>query len=91
LYNHIGIFAVAHEAVCKAIFLGKVTRRFPHAQFAFLEGRLACQLYADPRTGRSAIWKPGESRISTKRCYWVSKDYGGPEMVEGELAERMMY
>jgi len=48
-YNHIGHFAVANEAVCKALFMGGVTRRFPRLKFAFLEGGVgwACQLYAD--------------------------------------------
>ena len=48
-YNHIGHFAAASEAVCKAIFLGGVTRRFPNLNFAFLEGGVgfACLLYAD--------------------------------------------
>src|SRR5207245_10347611 len=48
-YNLIGHFAVANEAVCKALFLGGVTRRFPQLKFAFLEGGVgwACQLYAD--------------------------------------------
>src|SRR5579885_2302420 len=48
-YNHIGHFASAGEAVCKAIFMGGVTRRFPTLKFAFLEGGVgyACQLYAD--------------------------------------------
>ena len=48
-YNHIGHFAAAGEAVCKALFLGGVTRRFPSLKFAFLEGGVgwACQLYTD--------------------------------------------
>lgn len=48
-YNHIGHFAAASHAVCKAIFLGGVTRRFPSLRFAFLEGGVgwACMLYAD--------------------------------------------
>ena len=48
-FNHIGHFAVAHESVCKALFLGGVTRRFPQLKFGFLEGGIgwACQLYAD--------------------------------------------
>src|SRR5579885_2403032 len=48
-YNHIGHFASAGEAVCKAIFMGGVTRRFPRLRMAFLEGGVgyACQLYAD--------------------------------------------
>jgi predicted TIM-barrel fold metal-dependent hydrolase len=48
-YNHIGHFASAGEAVCKALFMGGVTRRFPQLKFAFLEGGVgwACQLYGD--------------------------------------------
>ncbi len=48
-FNHIGHFAVAGEAVCKALFLGGVTRRFPTLNFAFLEGGVgwACNLYSD--------------------------------------------
>jgi predicted TIM-barrel fold metal-dependent hydrolase len=48
-YNHIGHFAVSAEAVCKALFLGGVTRRFPELNFAFLEGGAGwgCQLFAD--------------------------------------------
>ena len=48
-YNHIGHFAAASEAVCKAIFMGGVTRRFPDLRFGFLEGGVgfACLLYND--------------------------------------------
>jgi len=48
-YNHIGHFAAALEAICKAIFMGGVTRRFPKLNFAFLEGGAgwACLLYSD--------------------------------------------
>ncbi len=47
IYNHIGHFAAAGEAFCKALFLGGVTRRFPSLKFAFLEGGVAwaCSLY----------------------------------------------
>jgi predicted TIM-barrel fold metal-dependent hydrolase len=49
VYNHIGHFAAAGEAVCKSLFLGGVTRRFPALRFAFLEGGVgwACMLYND--------------------------------------------
>jgi predicted TIM-barrel fold metal-dependent hydrolase len=48
-FNHIGSFAAAGEAVCKALFIGGVTRRFPRLRFAFLEGGVgwACNLYSD--------------------------------------------
>jgi predicted TIM-barrel fold metal-dependent hydrolase len=49
VYNHIGHFAAAGEAVCKSLFLGGITRRFPGLKFAFLEGGVgwACTLYSD--------------------------------------------
>jgi predicted TIM-barrel fold metal-dependent hydrolase len=49
MYNHIGHFAAAGEALCKALFMGGVTRRFPSLKFAFLECGVgwACNLYAD--------------------------------------------
>ena len=49
MYNHIGHFAAAGEALCKSLFMGGVTRRFPTLKFAFLEGGVgwACGLYAD--------------------------------------------
>jgi hypothetical protein len=49
VYNHIGHFAQANEAVCKALFLGGVTRRFPTVRFGFLEGGVgwAANLLAD--------------------------------------------
>ncbi len=38
MYNQIGHFADADEALAKALFFGGVLRRFPHLRFAFLEG-----------------------------------------------------
>lgn len=49
VYNHIGHFAAASEAVAKALVIGGVTRRFPDLKFAFQEGGVAwaCSLFAD--------------------------------------------
>ena len=49
MYNHIGHFAAAGHAACKALFFGGVTRRFPDLRFAFLEGGAgwAANLYND--------------------------------------------
>ena len=49
VYNHIGGLAHAHEALCKSLFLGGVTRRFPDLNVAFLEAGVgwACVLLAD--------------------------------------------
>jgi predicted TIM-barrel fold metal-dependent hydrolase len=56
-YNHIGNFAMANEAFCKALFLGGVTRRFPGLRFGLLEGGVswAAQLYND-------LWEHWEKR-----------------------------
>jgi predicted TIM-barrel fold metal-dependent hydrolase len=49
MYNHIGNFAAANEAICKSLFMSGVTRRFPDLKFAFLEcgAGWACILFAD--------------------------------------------
>ncbi len=49
MHNHIGHFAASAEAICKAMFFGGVTRRFPALRCSFLEGGAgwACGLYAD--------------------------------------------
>jgi predicted TIM-barrel fold metal-dependent hydrolase len=49
VYNHIGHFAASGEALCKSLFLGGVTRRFPELRIALLEGGVgwACSLYSD--------------------------------------------
>jgi len=36
-YNHVGMFMQSMYPLCKAMFMGGVTRRFPDAAFAFLE------------------------------------------------------
>jgi hypothetical protein len=49
VYNHIGGLSASHEALCKSLLLGGVTRRFPTLRFGFLEGGVAwaCSLFAD--------------------------------------------
>src|SRR5262245_13259258 len=38
VYNHVGHFATAANAICKSLFLGGVSQRFPELRFLFLEG-----------------------------------------------------
>ena len=49
VFNHLGNFATAGEAICRALFLGGVPWRFPELRFAFLEGGVgwAANLYSD--------------------------------------------
>lgn len=62
VYNHIGGLAHAHEALCKALFMGGVYRRFPTLNFGYLEGGVmwGASLLADllghwEKRGRHAI------------------------------------
>jgi predicted TIM-barrel fold metal-dependent hydrolase len=49
VYNHVGAFAAACESLCKSLFMGGVTKRFPDLNFVFLEGGIgwACSLFND--------------------------------------------
>ena len=88
-YNHIGHFAAASEAVCKAIFLGGVTRRFPGLNFAFLEGGVgfACLLYADlighwSIRNREALEDVNPANLDPALLLSLAEKYAGPEMAE---------
>jgi predicted TIM-barrel fold metal-dependent hydrolase len=41
VYNHLGHFAAAGEAICRSLFMAGVPKRFPMLRFAFLEGGVA--------------------------------------------------
>ena len=48
VFNHLGNFAAGNDAICKALFLGGVTNRFPELRMGFMEGGVAwaMQLFA---------------------------------------------
>jgi predicted TIM-barrel fold metal-dependent hydrolase len=84
VYNHIGHFAAASEAVCKAIFLGGVTRRFPNLKMAFLEGGVgwACGLYADlighwKKRNREALEEVNPANLDRKMLAQKIREFGG--------------
>ena len=87
VYNHMGHFGEAGNAVCKALFMGGVTRRFPRMRFAFLEGGVAwgCSLYADlighwdKRNGQ-AIQALNPAHLDRKLLLDMVKRYGGETM-----------
>ena len=93
MYNHIGHFAAAGEASCKALFMGGVTRRFPTLKFGFLEcgAGWASNLYCDmvghwkKRNGRD-IHAYNPANIDQTLLRDLFERYGG-SMVEGKLAE----
>ncbi len=84
VYNHIGHFGAAGEAVCKALFLGGVTRRFPKLRFAFLEGGVgwACNLYADlirhwKKRNPDALAAVNPANLNRKLLDELAARYGG--------------
>jgi predicted TIM-barrel fold metal-dependent hydrolase len=84
VYNHIGHFGVAGEAVCKALFLGGVTRRFPTLNFAFLEGGVgwACSLYSDlighwKKRNLAALEDINPANVDRELIARLFREYGG--------------
>src|SRR5256885_3480630 len=88
-YNHIGHFASAGHAVCKALFFGGVTRRFPALNFAFLEGGVGwgCMRYADlvghwEKRNRQAIEKTSPNKLNHAALLQFAQKYGRKAVVE---------
>jgi predicted TIM-barrel fold metal-dependent hydrolase len=86
-YNHIGHFAAALEAVCKSLFLGGVTRRFPDLKIGFLEGGVAwaCMLYSDlighwKKRNRAALEEVNPANLDRAMFRNLLVKYGGNEL-----------
>ena len=86
-YNHIGHFAAASEAVCKALFLGGITRRYPDLNFGFLEGGVgfAVLLFADlinhwEIRNAEALSFTDPASLDVKYFEELAEQYGGSEM-----------
>jgi len=49
VFNHLGFFAAPSETLCRSLFMGGVTRRFPELRIALLEGgaSFGCRLLND--------------------------------------------
>ena len=94
VYNHVDGLAAAHESLCKSLFLGGVTRRFPDLRIGFLEGGVAwaCALFsgarralgeAQPRRDLAARSRPARRRRAARR---TSTEYGD-DAVTGRIDE----
>ncbi|GIX49312.1 MAG: hypothetical protein KatS3mg131_3523 [Candidatus Tectimicrobiota bacterium] len=84
MYNHIGHFAAAAEALCKALFFGGVTRRFPTLKVAFLECGVAwaCSLYADlvghwEKRNRQRLENYNPANLDRQQYFALLERYGG--------------
>src|SRR5262249_32433502 len=91
MYNHIGHFAEAGEAVCKALFFGGVTRRFPTLKFAFLEGGVStgARIYADllarwKKRNPVAIENYNPANLNAELLLDLCRRYGG-RVTDGKL------
>jgi predicted TIM-barrel fold metal-dependent hydrolase len=88
VYNHIGGIATAQESLCKSLFLGGVTRRFPSLRVGFLEGGVAwaCSLFADTvghwdkRNGK-AIHDLDPHNLDVDALMSYVAEWGDPDMV----------
>lgn len=85
MYNHIGSFGASMEAICKSLFFGGVTRRFPDLSFGFLEGGVgwACVLYADiiahwEKRNRDTIGLLDPAKLDVDLVVKLFGEYGGP-------------
>ncbi len=96
MYNHIGHFAASGEALCKALFMGGVTRRFPTLKFAFLEGGVGwgAGLYADlighwEKRNAERVQRYNPARIDRELFLDLCQRYGG-KLVEERLGPRSL-
>ena len=87
VYNHIGGLASAHEALCKSLFLGGVTRRFPQLRVGFLEGGVAwaCSLLADllghwEKRNASSIGDLDPANLDVDALMTYFDRYGDPDV-----------
>jgi len=84
MYNHIGHFAAAGEAVCRSLFFGGVTRRFPGLTFSFLEGGVTwgCTLLADlaghwEKHNIDTVHRGDPANLDQALLERLFRDYGG--------------
>jgi hypothetical protein len=93
MYNHIGHFASASEALAKSLFFSGVTRRYPDLRVGFLEGGAAwgATLYADlvghweKRNGK-AVQNYNPALIDAELLHSLYAKYGGP-VVQARLGD----
>jgi predicted TIM-barrel fold metal-dependent hydrolase len=84
VYNHIGHFASASEAVCKSLLIGGVTKRFAQLKFLFLEGGVGWgrSLLSDLRShwqkrNRNAVLQFDPARIDREQFLDLYRRFGG--------------
>ena len=95
VYNHVGHFAAAATAVCKSLFLGGVSQRFPELRFLFLEGGVgwARSLLADltshwEKRSLEGLARDSDPRLADAQLFFrLSEQYGGSLRRETSIEE----
>jgi predicted TIM-barrel fold metal-dependent hydrolase len=95
VYNHAGHFAAAATAVCKSLFLGGVSLRFPELRFLFLEGGAgwARSLLADltshwEKRSLAGLAQNSDPRLADVDLFLdLYREYGGTLWYEGSREE----
>jgi predicted TIM-barrel fold metal-dependent hydrolase len=89
MYNHIGHFGAAGEALCKAMFFAGVTRRFSALKCAFLEGGTGwgAGLYADliarwNKRNPQALENYNPANLNSEQLLDLCQRYGHKEVVD---------
>jgi predicted TIM-barrel fold metal-dependent hydrolase len=89
VYNHLGSFATAQEAVCRSLIMGGVPVRFPDLRFAFLEGGVAwaSQLLSDllghyDKRNREAVVQFDPARLDLSRARQLFAAYARGRMAD---------
>jgi hypothetical protein len=84
MHNHIGQLNEGNHAVCKSLFMGGVTRRFPDVSFAFMEGGVAwaAMLFVDlighwEKRNTEALAALDPSGIDVALLGELRREYGG--------------
>jgi predicted TIM-barrel fold metal-dependent hydrolase len=99
VFNHVGHFASAANAVCKSLFLGGVSFRFPELRFLFLEGGVgwARSLLADvtghwEKRSLDGLARDSDPRLADPDLFLdLARRYGGSlwrETSRDELTRR---
>jgi predicted TIM-barrel fold metal-dependent hydrolase len=99
VYNHVGHFATAATAICKSLFLGGVSQRFPELRFLFLEGGVgwARSLLADltshwEKRSLAGLATDSDPRLADVELFLrLYQQYGGTlwrSVSRDELAQR---
>jgi predicted TIM-barrel fold metal-dependent hydrolase len=93
-YNHIGNQPWQQQMLCKSLYLGGVTRRFPQLNIAFLECGVAwaCTLLSDTvghweKRNLDALRHVDPARLDRKRAEELLLEYGGKRF-EGRMWEQ---